>query len=360
MKTNVVEISKEARAVRDKEKAALQPGPLDGAYNAAELQDKKFPPPNWIIPNILPEGLSLLVAPPKTNKTFLSEHVALCVAAGEPVFGNYETERGRVLYLDFEQSDALIQERLKLLLPGRGKWPDALLFKNEFRSQAKGGLDDLKTIVEKETWGKNGALPLRLIVIDTWAYFRGAPLSNTNTDLYRADVHELKPLADFARKHHLALLIVHHTSKRVVNDGDDPFTAISGTTGVFATAETALLIQPGQNGASYTLTARGRRVKEISKALEFKNCQWSVLGEARDYALSVNRRKVIEAIRALCAKGGYARVAEITAEAEMSNGNVRKVLSQLAKEGRVIRHTGALYSLPGLEAETKALDLGGR
>ncbi len=40
-----------------------------GIFSAAELQGRVFPPIKWIVPDILPEGLTLLAGKPKLGKS---------------------------------------------------------------------------------------------------------------------------------------------------------------------------------------------------------------------------------------------------------------------------------------------------
>jgi RecA-family ATPase len=60
----------------------------------------------WVIEGLLPRpGLTMLLGPPKSGKTFLALQVALAVAGGTPFAGRAVT-RTRVLYLQFDASDA--------------------------------------------------------------------------------------------------------------------------------------------------------------------------------------------------------------------------------------------------------------
>lgn len=54
-------------------------------FTAAELQAMDFPPVNWIVPDILPEGLALLCGKPKLGKSWLALDMACAVAVGSTV-----------------------------------------------------------------------------------------------------------------------------------------------------------------------------------------------------------------------------------------------------------------------------------
>ncbi len=57
----------------------------------------------------------ILSGEPGSYKTWLLLHIALCVAAGKPVFGQFATTQGPVLIIDEENRHALLQDRLKRL-----------------------------------------------------------------------------------------------------------------------------------------------------------------------------------------------------------------------------------------------------
>jgi hypothetical protein len=58
-----------------------------------------------------------------SGKTMVAQHMALCVAAGKPIFGEFSVERGRVLHLDYEQGGYLSKERYQRLARGMGIKP---------------------------------------------------------------------------------------------------------------------------------------------------------------------------------------------------------------------------------------------
>jgi RecA-family ATPase len=55
--------------------------------NAADLQHKTFEPMRWIVPDILPEGLSMLAGRPKIGKSWAALDIATAVASGGSCLG---------------------------------------------------------------------------------------------------------------------------------------------------------------------------------------------------------------------------------------------------------------------------------
>ena len=56
-------------------------------YTAAELMRLEFPPPQWLIEGLLPEGLTVLSGAPKIGKSWLSLQIALSITTASPLFG---------------------------------------------------------------------------------------------------------------------------------------------------------------------------------------------------------------------------------------------------------------------------------
>ncbi|MBU5314477.1 helicase RepA family protein [Tissierella carlieri] len=75
------------------------------------LMTMPFKPINFIIQNLLSEGLHILAGTPKVGKSWLALWLSVAVAKGEEVWGN-KVKRGDTLYLCFEDSQIRIQNRL--------------------------------------------------------------------------------------------------------------------------------------------------------------------------------------------------------------------------------------------------------
>jgi len=78
-----------------------------GAFIALPLPEVPF-----YIKDLLPmRGKIEIFAPPKTGKSFLCLQIARCIAAGEPLLG-LQTKQGRVLYVQFELGEEVLQNRM--------------------------------------------------------------------------------------------------------------------------------------------------------------------------------------------------------------------------------------------------------
>ena len=74
------------------------------SWTVAELLDTEFPEPKWSIPDLIPEGLTIIGGRPKVGKSWLLLQASIAVGSGGMFFGK-RVERGIVLYVAFEESD---------------------------------------------------------------------------------------------------------------------------------------------------------------------------------------------------------------------------------------------------------------
>src|SRR4029077_515904 len=91
------------------------------AVTAGQLSSMRFPPINYIVPDVLPEGLTILAGRPKIGKSWLALDTCLAVAdeAETTVLGR-DPAHGDALYCALEDTNRRLQHRAsKLLWPHR-------------------------------------------------------------------------------------------------------------------------------------------------------------------------------------------------------------------------------------------------
>lgn len=64
---------------KEAERAREHRGDGPAIISADELQRRIFPPIRWIVPNLIPEGLTLLCGKPKLGKSWLAMDTGLAV-----------------------------------------------------------------------------------------------------------------------------------------------------------------------------------------------------------------------------------------------------------------------------------------
>ena len=302
----------------------------DHCITAAELQGKTFPPVSYVIPGLVPEGLSILAGRPKIGKSWLALDVAIAVAAGRICLGDRKATAGNVLYAALEDNPRRLQRRMdKLLSPVSAKWPEHLTLATAWRRLDKGGVEDVAG------WANSVVSP-RLAILDTLAGVR--PI--WTRDGYTEDYELLAALHRMANEMALAVLVLHHTRKM---EADDPIDTISGTLGLAGCADTALVVNRSSQGT--TLYIRGRDIEEAEHAITFDKhtCRWTILGVAAEVRRSGERARILEALTGAAHSMGPSDIAAATG---MKNENVRFLLHKMVTDGEVSTEARGRYVLP--------------
>lgn len=129
-----------------------------------------------------------------------------------------------------------------------------------------------------------------LIVIDTLQRVRGT--ANGREGVYANDYRELAALKEFADRHNVALLLVHHLRK--MQDTADPFNMISGSNGVMGAVDTAVVLtRESRDADTTTMNAVGRDIEGSDIVLQFNKstCRWESLGNADAFEEQQARRE---------------------------------------------------------------------
>lgn len=253
--------------------------------SAVELMKKEYPPVKWILPDILPDGTTLLCGKPKAGKSVLALNICLAVALGGKALGNIQVEQGDVLYLSLEDGERRVKERLGLLLEGSDP-PEALDIACKWSRIDESGIADM------ENW--LGRHPnARLIVVDTLKRIR--PRENVGQTLYGQDYDSIQPLSELTKKWNVALIVNHHLNK--MRDADDPMDLISGSTGLTGAVDNAFVVKKGRGDADAVLFTCGRDIEDKKLALSLQYPCWVLLGDADEYTASQDRHAIMECLR---------------------------------------------------------------
>jgi len=124
-------------------------------WTVAELLDAEFPEPKWAIPDLIPEGLTIIGGRPKVGKSWLLLQAAIAVGSGG-VFFDKKVTQGNVLYVAFEDGKRRLHDRIiKMRMPREA----LVTLQRGWRPLHKGGLDDLVAEL--------AAADYRLVIFDT-------------------------------------------------------------------------------------------------------------------------------------------------------------------------------------------------
>lgn len=207
------------------------------------LMTMPLKPINFIIENLLSEGLHILAGSPKVGKSWLALWLSVAVAKGEEVWGN-KVKEGTTLYLCFEDSQIRIQNRLFDITD---EATDAVNFCTE-NAMLGGELEERIINFIKEH------PDTVLIIIDTLQMIRNTSKDNN----YANDYSDLTILKNLADKYGMAILLIHHLRKEY---DKDPFNRISGTTGIQGAVDSSFIIVEESRGSKVaTLFCVGRDI----------------------------------------------------------------------------------------------------
>ncbi len=297
---------------------------IGAGITAEELSEKVFPPLNWAIQDILPEGCYLLSARPKTDKSWLALQICLAVAFGETVFGK-QVVQGKAVYLALEDNHRRLQSRLSQLRP-QGYSTPKLLLHTRWEKFDKGGVGALVELIETER--------PKIVVIDTLAKVR--PTAGRN-NVYESDYKALEPITEVANKYRCTILIVTHNRKGKAET--DPLEQVSGSLGLTGAVDGVMIIDGNRSDKMYNLSLIGRDIPnddDLAIARQ-ANGEWRLLGAAKAVFISEERQAITDLLK-LHPKG--LKPKEIAELLEKKESTVRKLLASMTAEQQVNNHKG--------------------
>lgn len=296
-------------------------------FSAKELMEMEVPEIRWCIEEVIPEGLTLLAGKPKTGKSFFLLDAAIALASGTEAFGRVATEAADVLYLALEDPTARLRDRLNKMLRDSPA-PDRLHLypSGQWAKAHEGGMAALEEWMEEHP-------KTRLVVIDTLERFK-KPQKAPGYH-YTEDYASLSALQEFAAKHHIGVVVVHHTRKGAAAD---PFDEISGTTGLTAAADTLATLSraaTGKEGRVFAL--RGRDVGEDEMPFRFADFRYQLAeGEVEQFQGSESRQSIVRYLRRADAPVARKALIEVMEEWKVGKG-VDTLLQKMVANGDVIK-----------------------
>ena len=257
------------------ERAALS------TFTAEALQTEQLLPVRFFVKDLLPQGLALLASPPKFGKSWWVLDMGLSIAAGLPFMG-HETVKGDCLYLALEDSKNRLQSRMNAILRSNPA-PAGLHYAITCPDMATGLLDALEEHISAHP-------QTVLVIIDTFQKVRAQ--KDGKDTAYSADYKDMGVLKEFADKHGICVLLVHHLRKAL--DEGDPFARISGTNGILGAVDTAMVMcRTKRDDINTTLSVTGRDAESSETILTFDKvgCRWAVIGDASEIAAKQARQE---------------------------------------------------------------------
>ena len=275
---------------------------------AEELLNMELPTIKWVIPNLIPAGLSLLAGPPKIGKSYLLLKLAKDITdAG-----------GTVFYFAGEDSLALLQSRMKQLgIEGNDRLclvcgRDGQLAKpNEYLHKVRQlmlarefdavFLDNMELV-----------LPDRAKQSDDYAYF------------YK----HLPEWAALAAQENTAIVMTHHTTKET---REDPFKSILGSQAIMGCCDSVFVLERGSQANQFSLHVTGKFSVDAVHNLKKDGPVFEFDGTAKEAELK--SKKGLNRIYEMIAENPNINQSEIIKALNLPKGNVSRDISKLIKLG---------------------------
>jgi hypothetical protein len=288
-------------------------------WTADELLSAQFPAIRWVVPTLLPEGLTFLAGRPKIGKSLLALQLAHAVSSGGKIF-DHAVEQAPVLYLAFEDSARRLQKRMK-----EQSWPadTNAVFYTAWDPLDRGGLTNLQRAMDEG---------FRFVVIDTLSRaLSRRPDQNSVGDMTAV----LSTLQRLALDRQAGMLIIdHHTKPRGTHP--DPVDDILGSTGKGAVADclAGLYRERGEKGATLHIVGRDLEGdKKLALGWDARLACWQYLGDAGEVARDSVQAAILTAVKAM---GGCATTTEIAESLDKGKGNVSREITGLVEKGKLI------------------------
>lgn len=287
--------------------------------SAKELMEKDIPELKWLVDDLLPEqSVSLVVAPPKSYKSFLCIDLCLAIADGR-TFLSKQCRKHDVLYLDLESTERRPRDRIRIVSGGEKPPNNFYIFtagEMEVGQIGNGFEESIKQIFADHK-------DIALVIVDVFQYIRQRHSKAQNA--YDSDYEDLKVIKQLAKVYNTAFLLVHHSRK--MKDPQDVFNNVSGSSGLFGAVDCMIMIDKDKREdefATFYFTGRDIESMEVRMRFDKTTCKWQYIGEKTELILQEREKEYNES----------PVITSIKKELEHNNGTWTGTLSDLKHDSK--------------------------
>jgi succinate dehydrogenase flavin-adding protein (antitoxin of CptAB toxin-antitoxin module) len=220
--------------------------------SASELLSMEFPETAWVIPGLLPVGLTILAGAPKVGKSWLALQIVLAVVSEGSALGS-QANPGSGLYLALEDSPRRLKDRMILQSWQKTLQCDFILmrdFQKIIGYLDDQGMENLERLMEAKEY--------KLIVIDTLS----RAIRGDQNDVGEM-TEKLSPLQEIAHRFNCAIMVIDHHNKVHTRVGElDAIGDILGSTAKGAICDTAFGLYKERNQTGAKIMMIGKELEE--------------------------------------------------------------------------------------------------
>ena len=171
-----------------------------------DLKDYNIEEKDWIIDKLIPtKSVCILTGKRGTLKTFISIAMAYSIASGEPFLETYDTEKGKVIYLDKENGIQIMKKRTRMFEKGLelkdSDLPIGFICFSQIKLDKLGGIAAIEKVIEEHDPS--------LLIVDT--YRRSVSFDENDAGkVSELFVDTLRPIVE---KNNCSILLIHHDRK---------------------------------------------------------------------------------------------------------------------------------------------------
>jgi hypothetical protein len=303
-----------------------------GLQRADVLMSQEFAPVLWVVPDLLPEGLTLLAAKPKLGKSWMALALGLAVANGGVALGKLPVKRGLALYLALEDNPKRLKARMGQLLRGEPA-PAGLELVTDWPRLDEGGLSML------DIWLRLHP-DARLVIIDTLAKVRRLARGGS---FYAEDYAALEDVQKLAHRYGVSILVIHHTGKE---SREDPLDEVNATQGLAGVADNILVLRRERAKPDAQLVGDGRELTGFELPLRFDvtSGAWCITEPPAETLKTPERTEILRLLERSAAPMSPTQIADALGKKLTTTG---MLLKKMAQAGEIIQVHFGRYAAPG-------------
>lgn len=292
-------------------------------FTTAELLETEFPEPNWAIPGLIPEGLTILGGRPKIGKSWLLMQIAHAIGTGGMFFGQ-RIEKGNVLYIAFEDSPRRLKNRM---ITQQVPKDAAIEWRFEWNPFQGAGMGDLLIEISRHK--------LKAVIIDTFA--RGMPGIDPQKDL--AIIQRVYSDMQIMTLENGVVSLTSDHCRKMGGFDHDPIDDIINTTSKTAIADAIFALYKKHGETEANLMGRGRDIEDVNLTLKFDGltCSWQSLGNTEEVITSQNDAKIFQGIQDLLDDGETPTTTNLEKALDMHRTSIIRGIKNLIDQGKVIK-----------------------